>query len=106
MNFAYFSSPRLAFGPGSAVTSRGVFASKVVGMSSSIEEIKRLELVENFGAKQARERTNPGVAGEREKKNLGSLRRAVLAAGRPGRGSRGGTKGKVEGCDELGLLQD
>jgi hypothetical protein len=66
-------------------------------MSSSIEKIKRLELIENFGAKQARERTNPGVACEREKKNLVSLRRRVLGAGRPADSSRGGKKGEFEG---------
>src|SRR5260370_2296842 len=40
MNFASCSSTRFAFGPGSAVTSRGVFISNVVGISSSIEEAK------------------------------------------------------------------
>jgi hypothetical protein len=33
-----------------------------------MEEIKKLELIETAGEKQARERTNPGVACEREQK--------------------------------------
>jgi len=56
----------LAFGPGSAVTIRGVFASKVVGMSSSMEKIKRLELIENCGAK-AGARTDESRSGLRER---------------------------------------
>src|SRR5713226_1771185 len=67
MNFASCSSTRFAFGPGSAVTSRGVFTSKVVGMSSSMEEIKRLELIENCGAK-AGTRTDESGSGLRERK--------------------------------------
>src|ERR1700719_606921 len=98
MNFASCSSTRLAFGPGSAVTIRGVFASKVVSMSSSMEEIKRLELIENCGAK-AGARTDGSGSGlrEREKENLASLRRRVLAAGRPAGSSPGGKKGEFEG---------
>src|ERR1700674_1903 len=97
MNFASCSSTRLAFGPGSAVTIRGVFASKVVGMSSSLEEIKRLALIENCGAK-AGARTDGSGSGLREReKNLVSLRRRVLAAGRPADSSPGGKKGEFEG---------
>src|SRR6266705_6004248 len=54
MNLASCSSTRFAFGPGSAVTSRGVFTSKVVGISSSSEEIMWLELIRNYGRKSRR----------------------------------------------------
>jgi len=48
------------------VTIRGIFASKVVGMSSSMEEIRRLELIENCGAK-AGARTDGSGSGLRER---------------------------------------
>jgi len=62
-----------------------------------MEEIKRLELIETAGRMQARERTNPEEACEREKKNLVSQRRKVVAAGRPAGSSPGGKKGEFEG---------
>src|SRR6266699_956645 len=96
MNLASCSSTRLAFGPGSAVTSRGVFISKVVGISSSREETMWLELIRNYGRKSRRANgTNPGVAcGEKE--NLVSLRRRVLAAGRPAGNARGNGRCEFE----------
>src|SRR6266436_9961127 len=105
MNFASCSSTRLAFGPGSAVTIRGVFASKVVGMSSSMEEIKRLELIENCRAK-ASARTDGSGSGLREKKSLVSLRRRVVAAGRPAGSSPGEKKGEFEGLGSLAFPAD
>jgi len=61
-----------------------------------MEEIKRLELIENCGAK-AGVRTDGSGSGLREKKSLVSLRRRVLAAGRPAGSSPGEKKGEFEG---------
>ena len=71
MNLASRSSTRLALGPGIAVTSRGVFTSKVVGMSSSREEIKRLELIEHCGAKAGTRTDESGRGLQERKKELG-----------------------------------
>src|SRR6266403_866391 len=97
MNFASCSSTRLALDPGSAVTSRGVFISKVVGMSSSMEEIKKVgvdrEKRGESGLTNGRIREWP----ERENENLVSLRRRVVAAGRPAGSSPGEKMGEFEG---------
>src|SRR6267378_800604 len=96
MNFASCSRTRLAFGPGNAVTSRGVFTSNVVGIASSTEETKGWSCLETAGQKQARKRTDPPVACRRKKIKL-SLRRRVLAAGRPAGEIPGRTKGEFGG---------
>src|SRR5882762_5849990 len=96
MNLASRSSTRLALGPGIAVTSRGVFTSKVVGMSSSREESKvGVDRTLRGESRHANGRTRKRLAREK-KENLVSPRRRVVAAGRLAGSSPRGRKDEFE----------
>jgi hypothetical protein len=62
-----------------------------------MEEIKRLELIENRAVKAGARTDESGSSLARERKNLVSQRRRVVAAGRPAGSFRGGKKGEFEG---------
>src|SRR5690242_21654073 len=90
----YFASAAItccAFGPGSAVTRRGVFSSKVVGISSSKKKISGWSESKLQGAEAGAKKFQFGSFPEPACKQIKlSQRRKGLAAGRPAGRNPGG----------------